>query len=263
MYRKRFEYAQNAIAYKDIAQRIINLSHEIRKGDLVIEIGPGGGMLTEGILKKITESGSFIGVEIDENLCRKLSEKFSSFASAVFVNEDFMNYALPSEPFKIVANPPFNLTSEICRKILDPIENLQVAYLIMQKEAFEMLGGRKVGAQKETMKSLLYYPFWQVEKVVDMKRTDFIPRTSVSVVYARFSRRSIPLVATEKFQEYEDFIRDIAEVKVGQGMWRKIIKSGNVPKAVVDGLVFDRGIASQKAEVIVKVFNYYSTANIP
>lgn len=110
----------------------------VGRDDLVLEIGPGLGTLTEHLLKRGAEVWAF---EVDKTLIPGLEKKFGSYDSSKFFvsNTDILSYdfSLASPGYKIVANIPYYLTSHLLRKITEAPNHFSEAALLVQKEVAE------------------------------------------------------------------------------------------------------------------------------
>ena len=93
--------------------------------------------------------GRVIAVERDEALVSN-STRFPGriLPNVEVVPGDFLRYALPKRPYKVVANPPFKITSDLVARIAASGSSLTAAYLVMQAEAARRFHGRAVHAGK-------------------------------------------------------------------------------------------------------------------
>ncbi len=105
----------------------------VRPGDTVLEIGPGLGTLTE----KLLAAGAHVhAVEFDKDLLRDLQSKFANEARFSLENTDILKFdwgKLPSG-YKVVANIPYYLTSNLLRIMTEAANPFSVAALLVQKE---------------------------------------------------------------------------------------------------------------------------------
>jgi 16S rRNA A1518/A1519 N6-dimethyltransferase RsmA/KsgA/DIM1 with predicted DNA glycosylase/AP lyase activity len=94
----------------------------IRKNDVVVEIGAGSGVITTALSKRCK---LVYAIEPDHETAEKLRANLRRFGAdnVVVVEKDFREVNFPKEPYKIFANPPFRFSSEIFYKILD-LENI-------------------------------------------------------------------------------------------------------------------------------------------
>lgn len=110
---------------------------DLRSGDMVLEIGPGLGTLTELLLEA---GASVYAVEFDQNLIQPLRNKFKAYGSRFNVEEaDILQFDLNNLPtgYKVVANIPYYLTSNLLRKLCEAPNQFSVAALLVQKEVAE------------------------------------------------------------------------------------------------------------------------------
>lgn len=115
----------------------------VKANDVVLEIGPGEGALTEHLLARGAE---VVAVEFDQNLITALRKKFSTFASTKFWVEygDIRKYDLGNMPdeYKIVANIPYYLTANLLRILTDTAHKPLMAVLLVQQEVAERVASR-------------------------------------------------------------------------------------------------------------------------
>lgn len=113
-----------------IIERIVKRAR-ISPEDLVIEIGPGPGIMTEVISEK---AGQLIAVEIDKKLAESLKKRFAGRKNITIINEDFLKFPLPGDrKFKAIGNIPYYITTPIIFKLIET-ETLLSATLTIQKE---------------------------------------------------------------------------------------------------------------------------------
>ena len=108
---------------------------EVETNDTVLEIGPGAGTLTELLVEA---AKTVVAVEYDESLARKLP-KMVSAANLRVVQQDILRYDFGNlaPNYKIVANIPYYLTSNLLRVISETPNRAQQVALLVQKEGAE------------------------------------------------------------------------------------------------------------------------------
>ncbi|MFX1597210.1 MAG: ribosomal RNA small subunit methyltransferase A, partial [Promethearchaeota archaeon] len=99
------QLGQNFLIDKNVINRIILLS-EVSKNDIVLEVGPGLGALTEQLIKSVNK---LYAIEIDKRLYSYLSQKFSNFNNIEIINGDILEIDIPFHN-KIVSNIPYKIT---------------------------------------------------------------------------------------------------------------------------------------------------------
>jgi 16S rRNA (adenine1518-N6/adenine1519-N6)-dimethyltransferase len=125
----------------------------VRKGDRVLEIGPGTGILTRRLLPL---AEAVLAVEIDRDLCKLLVEQLGKRENFLLLQGDFLAMDLGEtlvsfpkfqEPSKVVANIPYNITGPILERLLGTIASpnphpFESIVLLVQKEVAERLSAR-------------------------------------------------------------------------------------------------------------------------
>lgn len=169
--------------------------------DVVVEIGPGKGIITQQLAKKAKE---IIAIEIDPKLAKQTGGSFAENPKVQIVEADFLRWDLPEKPYKVFSNIPFNMTADIVNKLLTPLNAPEAAYLIMQDRAAERFMGEPVGTNSQM--SILLQPFWNMGIIAKIDRNQFQPVPNINAVLAKFEKRSKPLVDPELTQQYRDFV---------------------------------------------------------
>lgn len=143
---RNFRLDQNFLRSPKLALLLIGHSN-IKKRDLVIDIGAGSGVITSALAKRCKK---VIAVEKDAETAKRLRENLAkqNISNVEVFEGDFREMKLPDEPYKVFANPPFSLSAEVFYKLLN-LENLdgkickkegeaprrpEAIYLILQKQ---------------------------------------------------------------------------------------------------------------------------------
>ena len=139
MIRAKKSLGQNFLIDQNIINKIVNILELKNKN--ILEIGPGTGNLTEGILKKGPKR--FLVVEKDNNLANILSRKFGNKIEVI--NEDILKIdenSLSNQTLTVFGNLPYNISTEIlCKWILNIKEKIWFDCLILmfQKEVADRI----------------------------------------------------------------------------------------------------------------------------
>lgn len=208
--RKQIALGQNFLKSPKLVRRLVRMS-KIGVSDTVYEIGPGNGIITAALASVAKQ---VIAIEKDPELVCRLRERFRPVENVEIVEKDFLNYSfnirripvgrqVPIAEYKIFASIPYNATAQIVRKILHQRSPLCEAYLIMQKEAARKFSG----SPRETLFSILVKPFFELQILLQLKRTDFWPVPSVDSVLLSIKRRATPLIEAQGVGLYREFVQ--------------------------------------------------------
>ena len=236
--RPRKRFAQHWLRSEKVLFKIVEAAN-LLKGDRLLEIGPGTGILTQ---KLLPYAGSLIAVEIDRDLCQKLSNKFKQAKQAenfLLLSGDILSLDLDEllaeqdpkfqQPNKVVANIPYNITGPILEKLLGTIsEPAAVPYesivLLLQKELADRLYA-KPGHKAFSALSVRVQYLADCELICHVPAKAFYPPPKVdSAVVRLYPRSTIPPADDPRKLE--------TLVKVGFANKRKMLR--NNLKALVD-----------------------------
>ena len=184
----------------DEALRLILSAAELNPDDVIIEVGPGLGALTEELAKR---SGRVIAIEIDARLCHILTETLAMFANVSIINADILKVDLSQLPhgresnalprYKMVANLPYYITSPIIRHFLEASSKPALMVVTVQKEVGEAIAAKpgsmsllSIGVQFYAKPTIIgyiptggFYPSPRVESAI--LRLDILPQPAVEV----------------------------------------------------------------------------------
>ncbi len=195
----RMILSQNFIKSPVLVEDLLSVS-SLTSSDLVVEIGPGKGIITQELLKHVKK---VISVEKDRELFFYLKDIFSDFSNLQIINQDFLNWSLPKSPYKIFSNIPFSITADIITKILKSSQRPSEMYLIMQLEAANKYCLSKTFNNQD---AILLSPIYDIQILGDIDRTAFTPKPQVDIVFAKFILKKTPLINLDDYQQLRDFI---------------------------------------------------------
>ena len=183
---------------------------EVNEKDIILEIGPGKGALTEKLLKKVEK---VIAVEKDRGLVIFLIEKFKNeiengkleLIEGDILGFNIVDYLLPTTSYKLIANIPYNITGAILKKFLagDPPADGQPTkmVLLVQKEVAERIVARD---GKESILSLSVKAYGEPKYIMKVSKRFFSPQPKVDsaiIVINNISRKKFAGVSEKKFFE--------------------------------------------------------------
>ncbi len=182
--------------------------------DTVLEIGPGRGFLTEGLLET---KASVIALEKDNDLLPLLRETFASYSNLTLVEGDALTYEPPHTPYKLIANIPYYITGAILSRYLSHAHQPTCMVVLVQKEVAERIVARD---GKESILSLSVKCYGNPKLVCRVNKGSFNPAPTVdSAVLAieNISRH------TFRHQYHEELF--FATIKAGFAHKRKFLVS--------------------------------------
>lgn len=224
---------------EEILESIVQCAN-IKQGDDVIEVGPGLGTLTDILVKS---GANITAVEYDKNLFNKLNKKYSN-NSLRLVNEDILkfNFGAFKGTYKIVANIPYYLTSNLVRIISELPNPPQSAALLVQKEVAERIASKPGNMSKLSVFAQNTFDA-SLGPIVDSEY--FTPPPKVDSQVIILHKRSSKLVSLELENSFNKV------VKAGFGEKRKKLRSSisgglQISKVEAESLLKSAGISSDE-----------------
>lgn len=190
------KFGQNFIVDENIINGIIDKS-KVDKDTLVIEVGPGAGSLTCGLVKK---AGHVICYEIDTTLKDILNENLQNDNNVDIIFNDFLKVDVNNDLKKynynkiyLIANLPYYITTPIIMKIIEEKINVEKIVIMVQKEVgdrFKAIPGTK---DYNSLSIYLQY-FFNINKLMDVSRNVFLPKPNVDSIVVEFARKENKLI---------------------------------------------------------------------
>jgi 16S rRNA (adenine1518-N6/adenine1519-N6)-dimethyltransferase len=188
---------QNFVHDGNTVRRIVQTAG-VRSGETVLEIGPGLGSLTLGLLEA---GASVIAVEIDKRLAAQLphtADIMQPGTSLTVITADALRVTeLPGEPVRLVANLPYNVSVPVLLHLLEHIDSLRSGIVMVQAEVGHRLaaepGSKVYGAP--SLKAA-WYGTWRTAGQVS--RMVFWPVPNVDSVLVGFERGEQPGTLEER-----------------------------------------------------------------
>ncbi len=185
------KFGQNFLIDPHVLDKIIGAAG-VTKEDMVLEIGPGIGTMTQYLAEAARE---VVAVEIDNNLIPILKETLAEYDNVTVINEDILKVDIKKlaeehnggRPIKVVANLPYYITTPIIMGLFEsnvPIDNITV---MVQKEVADRMqvgpGSKDYGAL-----SLAVQYYAEPYIVANVPPNCFIPRPNVGSAVIRLTR---------------------------------------------------------------------------
>ncbi|MGV8881973.1 MAG: 16S rRNA (adenine(1518)-N(6)/adenine(1519)-N(6))-dimethyltransferase RsmA [Rhodoglobus sp.] len=192
---------QNFVIDANTVRRIVK-SAGVVAGETVVEVGPGLGSLTLGLLEA---GAAVVAVEIDKRLAAQLPVTVSSLApdsSLTVITEDALRVdSLPGDPTVFVANLPYNVSVPVLLHFLEHFDSIDRGLVMVQAEVGERVAagpGSKVYGSP-SIKAAWYGEFSTAGKV---SRQVFWPVPNVDSILVRFERREQPGTEEERLATF-------------------------------------------------------------
>jgi 16S rRNA (adenine1518-N6/adenine1519-N6)-dimethyltransferase len=137
---KRRALGQHFLHDRNIVRKILDAACPERF-DLIVEVGPGRGMLTEPLLERARR---VVAIELDRTLYTQLSDRLGAIPTLALIHQDALEYPFTtlSVPFALVANLPYSTAIPILFRVLEARPYLQRAVVMLQKELAERIVAR-------------------------------------------------------------------------------------------------------------------------
>jgi 23S rRNA (adenine-N6)-dimethyltransferase len=185
--KSRRALGQNFLKDKRVARQIVAQSG-VGKDDFVVEFGSGGGMLTDQLAK---EARKVTAVEYDPRWVLHLKARFSHAENVRVVHEDALRVKLPSQPFRVVANVPFYITTSMLHRLLDdPTTPPETVHLLVQKQ----VALKHTRSTPTTLKTLNWSPWYRFSAGLEVPADAFHPKPEVDACLMVAAKRRPPLV---------------------------------------------------------------------
>ena len=187
--RPKQSLGQNFLVDDNIAKKIVR-SLDIGSDDVVLEIGPGQGALTQHLAERAKH---LIAVEIDGRVVEELKSSFES-QRVTILHEDFLDTDLSvwSKKFnaalRIVGNIPYHLTSPILFKIIDERTRVQDFTFMLQKEVAQRIIA-KPRTKDYGILSVLTQCYGMPKRLFSVSPNCFYPKPKVTSSVVQFAPR--------------------------------------------------------------------------
>lgn len=201
---KRF--GQNFLIDDNILENIVK-SAEITNNDLVIEIGPGLGNLTEYLLEK---AAYVILVEIDNNMINILNDRFKNNNNYILLNNDILKVNVDEiienienklnrkfEKIKVVANLPYYITTPIIFKLLQNENRINEITVMVQKEVAERIVAKNKTKDYGILTLMVNYLGTSDIKLI-VPNNSFIPAPNVTSAVIKITKNKRFTVKAEE-----------------------------------------------------------------
>jgi len=189
MYTIKKSLGQHFLKDDIIINKIIDAVKEDKCNNL-LEVGPGAGALTQHLIK--IPDINFKAVELDDEKTAYLHQKYPVLKDKI-IAQSFLDIDLPfTEPFTVIGNFPYNISTQILFKILEWKDQVPCAIGMFQKEVAQRAASKE-GSKVYGVLSVLVRAYYDVEYLFDVSNECFKPQPKVQSGVIRLKRRATEL----------------------------------------------------------------------
>jgi 16S rRNA (adenine1518-N6/adenine1519-N6)-dimethyltransferase len=205
---------QHFLVDEEVCITIVSRLREI-PFERLLEIGPGGGALTKYLVE--LEGVDLRCIEIDQEKVNYLQNHYPQLRGKI-INEDILTAGIPfAEPFTVVGNFPYNISTQIVFRLLEWRQHLQSVTGMFQKEVAERIAARE-GSRIYGVTSVLTQAYFDVEYLFEVPESAFRPPPKVKSAVIRFtpklmapsmkSERSFTILVKTAFNQRRKTLRN-------------------------------------------------------
>ena len=251
--RARKNLGQHFLIDEEILEVILSTS-ELTGNDVIVEVGPGLGVLTEELCCR---AGRVITVELDERLVGILGKTLSGYNNLTIINKDILSISLEDifteagadsdSGYKVVANLPYYITSPVLSHFLESERKPEMMVVMVQKEVAEEIAAMP---GKMSLLSLGIQLYGQPEIVIPVPSECFYPEPAVDSALLKIIPHVNPLVDIPDTEKFFSFVR--AGFSAARKQLVNSLSNGlGASKSEMQELLDDAGIsASRRAETL-------------
>jgi 16S rRNA (adenine1518-N6/adenine1519-N6)-dimethyltransferase len=205
--RPRKSLGQNFLRDENVARKIVRAINP-QPSDVMLEIGPGEGVLTKYLVPAV---GKLIAVDVDD---RVIERTRAAFPRIDVVHKDVLDVDLLAlakahdTRLRVVGNIPYNITSPILFHVLDQRSAVRDVVLMVQKEVAQRLVARP-GSKEYGILAVSFQVFADVELLFDVSRNVFHPKPDVTSAVIALSMRMTPRYTLHNEEVFRSMVRSI------------------------------------------------------
>ena len=236
-HRARKRFGQNFLHDAGVIHRILRAIHA-REGERLLEIGPGQGALTEGLLG----SGAQLDViELDLDLIPILQAKFGGnpnfrLNQGDALKFDFTRLQAAPHSLRVVGNLPYNISTPLIFHLLDHADVIEDMHFMLQKEVVERLAAEPGGGDWGRLSIMVQY-HCRVEHLFNVGPGAFNPAPKVDSAIVRLVPHSVLPHPAKDHQLLERVVREAFNMrrKTLRNTLKQLLSNEDIEAAGVDG----------------------------
>ncbi len=246
-FRVKKDRGQHFLQDEGVLQTILDHA-DLDAKDTVLEIGPGLGVLTDGL----ASAGQVVAVETDPELCRYLRRRFADRRHVRIVHGDILKYdltALAVRNVKVVANLPYYISTPILMHLIGNIERFSLILIMLQKELAERITAAP-GSKKYGSLSIAVQFYTSATIVAEVPKTSFYPAPEVDSAIVRLRVLKRPPVQVSDPDGFFRIVR-AAFSQRRKTLRNALLGSGLFPPEQLDAAFHETGVApTRRAETL-------------
>ena len=208
------KFGQNFLKDNRIVKRIVDIC-DIDNNSLVIEVGPGGAIMTKELA---TRAKKVIAYEIDKDLENESAIKLNSYSNVDIIFKDFLVSDLKEDVSKyeyeklfFVSNVPYYITTPIILKLMNSDLKFNKIVMMVQKEVGNRFSTAPGSREYGSITVLLNY-FYNIKKEIFVSKKEFIPVPKVDSVVVSFTEKEEKLPLKD-FDYFEKLLKEAFQYK--------------------------------------------------
>ena len=194
------KYGQNFLIDQNILNKISNLINSENLN--ILEIGPGNGKLTDGIILK--KPSLLTLIEIDRDLIKYLSQKYLFNKKVNLINADILNYEIKDYYQLIISNLPYNISSQILVKLSTMRKQPDTLILMFQKEFAQRLLDKKLNSINSLIKC-----FYTIKLNFNVSKNCYRPIPKVDSSVLTFNKLKKKIIKINEINKFIIFKRNL------------------------------------------------------
>ncbi len=234
--RSRKRFGQHFLHDPQVIARIV-AAIEPRRGERILEIGPGRGALTAPLLERAEK---LLAIEIDRDLARDLELRFGS--ALEIVNQDVLDIDIAAlcgngPALRVVGNLPYNISTPLLFRLLAQRAAIRDMHFMLQKEVVDRMLA-PAGSRTYGRLTVMLAPWVRIERLLSVGAGAFTPPPKVSSAFVRLTPLAQPAFDIGSAARFERVVR--AAFAQRRKTLRNALK-GTVAVPVLERLGIDPG----------------------
>jgi 23S rRNA (adenine-N6)-dimethyltransferase len=181
-----------------VVAAVIDLA-EVAAGDLIVDLGAGRGALTGPLRDR---GAHVVAVELDRGSAEHLRRIHAGDRGVEVRHGDALRVALPTAPFRVVANPPFGRSTDVVRRLVTADAPFVDATLVLQLDAARRISGDHGSGAF----GLAWAPWFELTVIDRIDRSAFRPVPSVDAALLTVRPRTVPWLSPASCAAWQSFV---------------------------------------------------------